>query len=136
MCLAQESQRSDAGEARTRGPSVSTGGSVFVGSKGINAFCRLLFFFFQNQLSQNIISGIPTECQTIWIQVRPDFQALLPFVVCFFLFLFFQNELSQNIISGIPTECQLIWIQVRPDLIWIQTVCKGYSVDDTSSSLD
>ena len=93
MCLAQESQRSDAGEAQNRGPSVSTGGSVFLGSKGINAFCRLLFFF-QNQLSQNIISGIPTECQTIWIQVRPYCLLSSAF--------FFQNQLSQNIISGIP----------------------------------
>ena len=34
-------------------------------------FCRLLIFF-QNQLFRKIISAIPSECQTDWIQVRPD----------------------------------------------------------------
>ena len=33
--------------------------------------CRLLIFF-QNKLFQKIISGIPSECQTDWIQTRPD----------------------------------------------------------------
>ena len=28
--------------------------------------------FFQNQLFQKILSGIPSECQTVWIQIRPD----------------------------------------------------------------
>ena len=28
--------------------------------------------FFQNQHLQKIISGIPSECQTDWIQIRPD----------------------------------------------------------------
>ena len=28
--------------------------------------------FFQNQLFRKILSGIPTECQTDWIQIRPD----------------------------------------------------------------
>ena len=28
--------------------------------------------FFQNQLFQKILSGIPSECQTDWIQIRPD----------------------------------------------------------------
>ena len=28
--------------------------------------------FFQNQLFPNIILGIPSECQTDWIQIRPD----------------------------------------------------------------
>ena len=44
--------------------------------------------FFQNWLFWKILSGIPIECQTIWIQIRPD------------------------ILSG------LIWFQnVRPDLV-------------------
>ena len=34
-------------------------------------FCRLLFFF-KNQLFPKILSGIPSECQTDWIQIRPD----------------------------------------------------------------
>ena len=28
--------------------------------------------FFENQLFRNILSGIPSECQTVWIQIRPD----------------------------------------------------------------
>ena len=28
--------------------------------------------FFQNQVFRKIISGIPSECQTDWIQIRPD----------------------------------------------------------------
>ena len=28
--------------------------------------------FFENQLFRKIISGIPSECQTVWIHFRPD----------------------------------------------------------------
>ena len=28
--------------------------------------------FFQNQLFRKILSGTPSECQTVWIQIRPD----------------------------------------------------------------
>ena len=28
--------------------------------------------FFQNQLFQKILSGIPSECQMVWILIRPD----------------------------------------------------------------
>ena len=28
--------------------------------------------FFQNQLYRKILSRIPSECQTNWIQIRPD----------------------------------------------------------------
>ena len=28
--------------------------------------------FFQNQLFRKILSGIPSECQTDWIQIGPD----------------------------------------------------------------
>ena len=28
--------------------------------------------FFQNQLFLKTLSGIPSECQTVWIQIRPD----------------------------------------------------------------
>ena len=34
-------------------------------------------FLFQNQLSRKIISGIPRECQTVWIQIRPDISSCL-----------------------------------------------------------
>ena len=60
---------------------------------------------------------MPSECQTVWIQIRPD---------CFF----FQNQLFQKFLSGIPSECQTVWIQIRPNilsgLIFVQTVCKIY----------
>ena len=29
--------------------------------------------FFQNQLFRKILSGIPSECQTDWIQISPTF---------------------------------------------------------------
>ena len=28
--------------------------------------------FFQNQLFRKILSGIPSECQIAWIQIRPN----------------------------------------------------------------
>ena len=28
--------------------------------------------FFQNKLFQRIFSGLPLECQTVWIKIRPD----------------------------------------------------------------
>ena len=34
-------------------------------------FHCLLFFFFQNQLFQKVLSRIPSECQIDWIQIRP-----------------------------------------------------------------
>ena len=33
--------------------------------------CRLLIFFFKIDF-RKIISGIPSECQRVWIQIRPD----------------------------------------------------------------
>ena len=35
-------------------------------------FFRCLWIFFLNQLFQKNLSGIPSECQTVWIQIRPD----------------------------------------------------------------
>ena len=29
--------------------------------------------FFQNQLFLKILSGVPSECQTVWILIRPNF---------------------------------------------------------------
>ena len=34
-------------------------------------FCRLLFFFLQNQCFQKMFSGIPSAFQTVWTQFRP-----------------------------------------------------------------
>ena len=28
--------------------------------------------FFQNQLFRKFLSGIPSECQAVWVQIRPD----------------------------------------------------------------
>ena len=36
--------------------------------------------FFQNQLFRKITSGIPSECQTDWIQIRPDIMSGLIWV--------------------------------------------------------
>ena len=33
--------------------------------------------FFQNQLIRKILSGISSECQTVWIQIRPDISDLV-----------------------------------------------------------
>ena len=32
----------------------------------------VVWYFFQNQLFWKISSGLPSECQTDWIQIRPD----------------------------------------------------------------
>ena len=46
--------------------------NLFACCEHFHAFYGLLIFF-QNQHFQNILSGIPSECQTDWIQiVRPD----------------------------------------------------------------
>ena len=43
-----------------------------------SAYCEILHDFlpsagfFQNQLFLKILSGILSECQTVWIQIRPD----------------------------------------------------------------
>ena len=34
-------------------------------------WCQLIFF--QNRLFRKILSGIPSVCQTVWMQIRPDF---------------------------------------------------------------
>ena len=37
-----------------------------------SCFFVVCWFFFKNQLFWKILSGIPYECQTDWIQIRPD----------------------------------------------------------------
>ena len=34
-------------------------------------FCCLLIFW-QNQLFRKFLTGMPSDCQTVWIQIRPD----------------------------------------------------------------
>ena len=38
----------------------------------LHAFLSSAIFFFQNQLFRKILSGIPSECQRVWIQIRPN----------------------------------------------------------------
>ena len=40
--------------------------------KFFHAFLLSAVFFFQNKLFRKILSGIPSECQTVWIQIRPN----------------------------------------------------------------
>ena len=32
----------------------------------------VIFLFFHNQLFRKILSGTPSECQTVWVKIRPD----------------------------------------------------------------
>ena len=52
----------------------------------LNAFLSSADFF-QNQLFRKILSGIPSECQTDWTQIRPDILSGLILVqtVCIWL---------------------------------------------------
>ena len=67
-------------------------------------FSKKHFFF------KNILSGTLSECQTVWIQIRPDFlakvisrrQKLLSLLSA----IFFLNEIFQNILSRTLSECQ------------------------------
>ena len=46
--------------------------TLFLLGNMLHAFCRLLIFF-RNQLFQKIyFRNIPSECQTVWFQIRPD----------------------------------------------------------------
>ena len=36
--------------------------------------------FFQNQLFRKILSGTPSECQTVWTQIRTDILSVLIWV--------------------------------------------------------
>ena len=93
------------------------------------------FFFVSKSTFLKIISGTPSECQTVRMQIGPNSLTGLIWVrtVCkgyqqttlegtFYSFKinFFEN------LSGIPSEYQTVQIQIRPDflsgLIWIQTV--------------
>ena len=120
-------------------------------------FCRVLSFFVVFFRFFKIIffekfffSGIPSEYQTVWIQIRPDVLLRLIWVQTFckdyqqthagkycmlfcrlLIFFFSSKYLFQKVFfSRIPPECQTVRIQIRPNvllgLIWVQTDCKGY----------
>ena len=40
--------------------------------KTLHAFISSADNFFQTQLFQKVLSGIQSEYQTVWIQIRPD----------------------------------------------------------------
>ena len=48
------------------------------------------------------------------------------------LLIFFPNITFRKILSGKPSEYQTVWIKILSYLIWVQTVCKMFSADDTS----
>ena len=68
-------------------------------------------FFFQNQIFRKILSGIPFECQTDWIQIRPDILSGLIWVqsVCkgYQQTTFFKIDFKKNL-SGALSECQTV----------------------------
>ena len=64
-------------------------------------------YFFQNQLFQKILSRIPSECQTDWIQIRPD---VLPDLFCI-----------QTVFKG----CQQMACQ-RHNLLSADNLCKQF----------
>ena len=87
-----------------------------------NFSCFLSSDFFQNQLFQKNLSGIPSECQTVWTQIRPDkIQSVCKGCEQTTLLGIELREPICKLLSGIPSECQTDWIQ-----IWVQSVCKGY----------
>ena len=66
--------------------------------------------FFQNQLFQKILSGIPSECQTDWIQIRPDILSGLIWVqtVCKG-YEQTTDELTYCICLSVPFKCHQIF---------------------------
>ena len=101
-------------------------------------FCRLLTFS-KITFFLKILSGVPSECQTVWILIRPDVLSGLIWVqtVC--------KGYQQTILFTIFASCKSTFLKnsfrstirvsksLDPDqarrlsgLIWVQTVCKGY----------
>ena len=85
-----------------------------------NSFVVCLFFFKIN--FSVIILGIPSECQTVWIQIRSNI---------------FRNTISvSNSLDPdqarhfreYDQECQTVWIQIRPD-IFVNTIRVSNSLD-------
>ena len=62
----------DPGQAqRFVGPDLGPNCLPRLSADDTSRYCRLLIFF-QNQLFRKILSGIPSECQLVWIQISPD----------------------------------------------------------------
>ena len=98
-------------------------------------FCCLLF---------KNISGIPPECQTVWIQVKPNIlldlilvpnclQRLLPaadtrliqeyFIKIIYPKYSFRNTVCYQSVKQFGSRAGQTIVSV---LTWVQTVCKGY----------
>ena len=72
---------------------------------------------FQNQLFQKILSGIPPECQTAWIQIRPNMMSGLIWVqtVC----KGYQQTILEDkrrVYAKLISQCTLIYIPSFPGL--------------------
>ena len=138
MCLAQGPQHSEADEARTHGPSVSSKAlyhwaplyclkiliGCWIGRKWMTEQITRIWLYTPADLvlvvaRQQVFSyKILTLCP-LW-----NFPAFLLSAD------FFQYQPFQKILSRILSEYQTVWTQIRPDilsgLIWVQTVCKSY----------
>ena len=101
-------------------------------ASSIGKVCRDILFLIVHIYSQmlTISSQIIHSALEQWKNDKPTFLALR-MLGNFCMLLSFQNQLFQKILSVTLSECQTVWIQIRTDimlvLIWIQTVCKGYS---------
>ena len=49
--------------------SICTDAGGFAPLGNFPCFFVICYFFFQNQLFRVVLSGIPSECQTIWVQI-------------------------------------------------------------------
>ena len=89
-----------------------------------NFFFVVCLLFSKTFFFPKILSGVPSECQTVWIQIRPDILSGLIWVQTVCKRYQFAKDISY----------QTVWIQIRPDktsgLILVQTVCKSYQLSN------
>ena len=82
--------------------------------------------FYFSKINFFILSGIPSECRTVWIQIRTDIQSVLIWVqtVCKG---YQQTTLVGNELTLSDSfRSMYLPISILSVLIWVQTVCKGY----------
>ena len=82
----------------------------------LHAFLLSNDFFFQNQLFQKLISGIPSECQTVWIQIRPDKLSGLIWVHFLLLSLSADNTSRQRVNQYYRKTCVKRPLSKRPKI--------------------
>ena len=93
-----------------------------------------LLIFFKNQLFRKILSGIESECQTVWIQIRPDVSLGLIWVqsVCksYQQTTLGDIEVTQNVADfGFNYRLILSWRQI----VWTQIRLFHMEQSDTSA---